>query len=306
MKAQISRDSFKEEKQYSAVYQQQGRMLTDADWNEMVRILKHRMDRTVGASIASGSPREGGILTEETVNIEWNFPSEKSVVVEKLRWGRVYVDGMYGEIQPFDQEDLNKLGFSEEEQIKIVKEPSILDFLLFQRDYHRIRMITANRPYVVYIDLWERLVIGLEDKELNDSALHGADTCVRTQTMSQVKLAEIDQESFEKGAEDWKPPAECGNAMLGVEKITADQATSNVCDRETQKIEEYRQRNTLFRLEVHTAYVDGGKHKVILKWSSENGAEQHKNDPDLPNFWDYDHIYECYSDLSEKLMGVSF
>lgn len=279
-------------------------MITDADWNEMVRILKHRMDRTVGASIASGSPREGGILTEEIANKKWTLSDKKFVAVEKLRWGRVYVDGMYGEIRPLDQEDLNKLGLSEEEQIKITDEPSIMAFLAFQRDYHRLRMITQNRPYVAYIDLWERLVIGLEDKKLNDSALHGADTCVRTQTMSQVKLAEIVQESFEKGAEDWKPPAECGNAMLGVEKITADPATSNVCDRETQKIEEYRQRNTLFRLEVHTAYEKGGKHKVILKWSSENGAEQHKNDPDLPNFWDYDHTYECHSDLSEKLMGV--
>ncbi len=45
-KSSISRDSFDGRKDYSAVYQQQGRMLTDADWNEMVRIPNQRIGQT--------------------------------------------------------------------------------------------------------------------------------------------------------------------------------------------------------------------------------------------------------------------
>ncbi len=35
MKTEISRDSHQPKKRYSGVYQQQGRMLTDADWNNL-------------------------------------------------------------------------------------------------------------------------------------------------------------------------------------------------------------------------------------------------------------------------------
>ena len=46
----------------------------------------------------------------------------------------------------------------------------------------------------------------------------------------------------------------------------------------------------------------------MLKWSDENGAEQHDNEitsdfPNIPNFWEEKYIYECYSDETEKHMG---
>ena len=47
MKSQISRDSFRPERRYSGVYQQQGRMLTDADWNELQAIVKTRLDEAL-------------------------------------------------------------------------------------------------------------------------------------------------------------------------------------------------------------------------------------------------------------------
>ena len=42
MKTQISRDSFNSDKRYSGVYLQQGRMITDADWNEETEISRRR------------------------------------------------------------------------------------------------------------------------------------------------------------------------------------------------------------------------------------------------------------------------
>ena len=43
MKTQISRDSFLPEQRYSGVYLQQGRMILDADWNELTDIQKAQL-----------------------------------------------------------------------------------------------------------------------------------------------------------------------------------------------------------------------------------------------------------------------
>ena len=43
MKADISRDTFNSEQHYSRVLMQQGRLLTDADWNEQTSILLHHI-----------------------------------------------------------------------------------------------------------------------------------------------------------------------------------------------------------------------------------------------------------------------
>ena len=53
MKTEISRDSHQPEKRYSGVYQQQGRMLTDADWNELVEIRKARLNAALRGVVGS-------------------------------------------------------------------------------------------------------------------------------------------------------------------------------------------------------------------------------------------------------------
>ena len=55
MKTQISRISHWPEKRYSGVYQQQGRMITDADWNELVELLKARVDGALADAVGSGT-----------------------------------------------------------------------------------------------------------------------------------------------------------------------------------------------------------------------------------------------------------
>ena len=83
MKTEISRDSHQPEKRYSGVYQQQGRMLTDADWNELVDILKGRLNDALKDVVGNGSP-----LHRNVVNNEADPP--------ELQWGYVYVDGIQG------------------------------------------------------------------------------------------------------------------------------------------------------------------------------------------------------------------
>ena len=56
MKTQISRASFNAANNYSGVYQQMGRMVTDADWNELTEVIKFQMMDTLQDVIGSGTP----------------------------------------------------------------------------------------------------------------------------------------------------------------------------------------------------------------------------------------------------------
>ena len=56
MKTQISRHSFAPEQRYSGVYQQMGRMITDADWNELNDLVQHRLVEALTDVIGDGSP----------------------------------------------------------------------------------------------------------------------------------------------------------------------------------------------------------------------------------------------------------
>jgi hypothetical protein len=55
----ISRDSFDELKNYLGVYQQQGRVILDSDWNESQDIALSLLRRVVRDSVGDGSPNDG-------------------------------------------------------------------------------------------------------------------------------------------------------------------------------------------------------------------------------------------------------
>ncbi len=64
MKIEISGNGFCEDKQFSGVYLQQGRMLLDADWNEQVDISKDALKGAMADVIGSGIPRDGGVAVD--------------------------------------------------------------------------------------------------------------------------------------------------------------------------------------------------------------------------------------------------
>jgi photosystem II stability/assembly factor-like uncharacterized protein len=59
MKADVSRDTFRKRNHYSSVRLQQGRVVTDADWNEQADLTRHRLERTARDAIGRcGAPIE--------------------------------------------------------------------------------------------------------------------------------------------------------------------------------------------------------------------------------------------------------
>ena len=95
MKTQISRISHDPKKRYSGIYQQQGRMFTDADWNELVDIIKQQVQGAFAEIVGDGSPNKVGIFEvdrDETTGIDNG--------TRKLKWGTVYVGGLRAEVRP--------------------------------------------------------------------------------------------------------------------------------------------------------------------------------------------------------------
>jgi hypothetical protein len=275
MKTQISRDGYRRDKRYSGVYQQQGRLITDSDWNELVDTLKVRVDEALVDVIGAGSPRGRAAAIQ------------MSGTVPKIVPGTVYAGGLEGQVvaapgvsAPFD--------FNQQADFPF---PTPLP--------------AAGTAYRIYADVWDRPVGPLEDDSLRDPALHGADTCTRTQTMVQVKWSPVGK----------NPENPADNPVQGDARLTlkypqgggTQTAAPDACDPKTQEVDPIGG-DFLFRVEVHDVRWPGGAasnapDRVVVKWSRENGAEQYAF-TDMPDwFTTGPWIYELYDADSERHLG---
>jgi hypothetical protein len=150
MKIQISRHSHDPARRYSGVYQQQGRMITDADWNELQAIAKARLDAALRDAIGAGVPAGRGLRISADLKI---IP------------GVAYTGGIAAHLPGSDPIEYGA-----------------------QPDFPGAPGAPAAGE-ILYVDAWEREVLYLEDPALQDPGLRGADTCARTQTMLQIKRA---------------------------------------------------------------------------------------------------------------------
>lgn len=237
MKTQISRASDRPGRRYSGVYQQQGRMITDADWNELVEILKRRLDDALADVVGSGMPRGRALALAEGAG--------QPVIVP----GEVVVDGVHA---------------------RVAGDAGSLLALTAQADFPGAPPIPAGTDAWLYLDVWERVVDAIEDDALRDPGLHGADTTTRTQTMVQVKWCPIGTDPLDAAA---NPPI--GDARVAITLPAASGAALDAdgciaVDGSTERIGNY-----LFRVEVHDLRpLAGGAFELTLKWSGENGAER--------------------------------
>ncbi len=273
MKTQISRDGYRRDKRYSGVYQQQGRLITDSDWNELVDTFKARVDDALVDVIGTGSPKTGAAAIQ------------MAGTTPKIVPGTVYAGGVEARIvaapgvsSPFD--------FSQ--QVDFPSAPPLPP---------------AGTAYRIYADVWDRPVGALEDDGLRDPALHGADTCTRTQVTAQVKWCPVT-----KNPENTVDNPAQGDARLTLKFPTGgSQVGADPCDPQAQEVDPVGG-DFLFRVEIHDAHWQAGvapnaPDRVIVKWSRENGAEQYAF-TDIPDWfktgpW----IYELFDTDAEKHLG---
>ncbi len=274
MKTEISRDSHQPEKRYSGVYQQQGRMLADADWNELVEILKDRLNDALKDVLGNGSPLHRNVVDNET-----SPPN--------LQWGYVYVGGIQTAVR-LDAGATQQPLFEHDHQEDFPAAPALPS--------------APDDNYVLYADVWERTVTHLMDERLRDKGLHGVDTCSRKQTIAQVKWCRTDPET------SYSNPAK-GNANLRATLLHKTTET-DPCDPCAAELDvESRVGSYLFRVEVHDVKGDSDDAtEITLKWSSENGAEQFEAllaKEEMPDGFVSDKwAYEFFDETSERHLGV--
>ncbi len=279
MKTQISRLLQEQKKRYSAVYQQQGRMLTDADWNTLSNLIQKRLESALEDVIGSGIPRQQTRKSADSaLDVDW---VEGAL---KIKPGKVYVEGVPGEIPNMDNEEGVWLSYNE------------------QPDFSDAPNFPSEGTQHVYLDVWHRTVTSLEDNDLMDAALHGADTTTRAKTMVQVKFGDNEEEI--------RCLPKTGSAKVAIQ-LAAGTAAEDPCDPCAAQVDvEERVGNYLFRLEVHNVttftHGDGSLLKRIQwKWSRENGAEQYlQGDAQPLGFTEGNWIYEFFNAETETNLGL--
>ncbi|NTU81316.1 MAG: helix-hairpin-helix domain-containing protein [Chloroflexales bacterium] len=128
--------------------------------------------------------------------------------------------------------------------------------------------------YLAYLDIWERHTTALEDPALREVALGGPDTCVRQDTVCQVRLALIEPDptatppSCEQ-FDGWRPPAFSGAASRLRARSTPTPEQEEPCIVPARA--GYRGlENLLYRVELHTGSdSEGGP---IIKWARDNAS----------------------------------
>lgn len=171
MSGDYSRLTFDVRKDYSGVQLQQGRPLTDADWNEQGAAIARRIQAgmldTVGRAVVPRALPEGFRITLDAGQLT-------------IGRGRMYVDGLLVEnhgVAPtaWDTQLAESFGSA---PTPFAKQP-----------YAPVATaLPTAGTWIAYLDVWQREVSPLQDRALPEKALGGVDTTTRVQTVWQVKL----------------------------------------------------------------------------------------------------------------------
>ncbi len=292
MKGDFSRVTFDPSKHFLRVLMQQGRVQLDADWNEQIAILLHYL-QTLATDIIGPFAGPGDRLeTEDDPNsrvLEKRCGFE--IITAPLRIDK------FLELSPAEKNRLKSLLSRQETRFLIGRGRYYVDGVLCtnhdytayneQPDYPEAPAPT-QKPYLVYLDVWERHVTIVEDPGLREVALGGPDTASRSKIVCQVKFdstlpniisaassltaagpiewscASV-KEHWKKWVEKWQPAQ---RGTLKARTKTSSKPDTDPCT--IAPSSRYRgAENQLYRVEVHKP---GTAHVATFKWSRENGA----------------------------------
>ena len=264
MSGNYSRYSHQRNKLYSQVSLVQGAMVTDADQNES-QMVSARARRIQGdMALATGVPREGGVLEYDHVAGVPDVFSAKA-----LRPGRVVAQGEWGEVLLQEGQQLTA---------------DALDLLGKQADF-----IAGSNPgggnFLVFADVWDRHAGPVEDTRQLDSAFLGAETAVRKARVAQLKTLPVDNFSAsDKASVEQTLPLFGALRLIDVVRIN-NAPVEDECDPCAASVTtEAESANHLYRVEVHASsyaqprltagevFADAGDNTLVLKYSNDNAS----------------------------------
>lgn len=214
MKGDFSRFTFRPSKRYTAVLMQQGRVTVDADWNEQAAVSEY-FERVRFEDVVGSCGVPGG--TGFAIDVRADGTLEVSP-------GRLYAGGLACELDastPLEPLLRNPLG------------------------------PTPGRTDLVYLDVWERHITAVDDPDLLEPALGGADTTTRLQVAWKIDVVEDVRN------------ASCSDAVA----LLPGQPTGAMRAATPGGYRGFE--NQLYRVEIHDGGVLGS---ASFKWSRDNGS----------------------------------
>lgn len=181
MAEDISRQLLDARLRYSTALMQQGRVLTDSCWNEMVNLEAEDRRQAIQETVcAGGSPNEGFRVLPPAAPAAVNTfpaPGPGAVAVNSyslaLAPGSFYLGGHRFALDP----DAPESTLSQN------------DWLTMTLGAGKVPPIpVAARTDIVYLRGWEQAVTSFEDQEFRERALGGPDTSVRVRRMRRVEV----------------------------------------------------------------------------------------------------------------------
>jgi hypothetical protein len=261
MGADLSRLRFDSLSDHAGVVLQQGRLLLDADWNELVSILDRRQ-RASTADLHSNGPAPGkagvAVVPRTTPDA---FKVTLSGGALTIGRGRMYVDGILAE-----NHGVGDLAFDP----LLAEQQHTDDTPYADQPYGPVPDLPTSGTHLAYLDVWEREVTSVEDPDLVDPAI-GVDTTAVTQTAWQVRLHEVDGTTTcttpDDDIDDWPGVIVPTPSRLSV-VTDPDTIDSDPCALPPSG--GYRGlENQTYRVEIH----DGGPAgTATFKWSRDNGS----------------------------------
>lgn len=200
------------------------------------------VDTIIGWAVVSS---KGKFLTYQNNN--WSAP--KQLYDFEISKGRIYVDGILCE----NEESIlfaHQLDFP---GATLPKEPTSPQ---------------DPQSYLFYLDVWQRYITPLDDPQIQEVALGGADTATRTKIIWQVKAEPIDDQSCSSTLPDWK----LSKGKLKA-RTTPPEPSTDLC--KLPPTTGYKRlENQLYRVEIHRGgeLKEGSANLVTFKWSRENGS----------------------------------
>lgn len=245
MKGDVSRETFDATKHYSGVRMQQGRVQTDADWNEQEAIQRRRTQIEARDVIGPcGAPEDNA-----------GFEISISGGALRIGAGRFYADGILCE------NEVDNLAY--ESQPDLPAAASWSDILT------KSKATSA----LAYLDVWERHISPLDDPLLREVALNGPDTATRVKTVWQVRLLPITvtsnraNPSCDSSFKEWDDLTADPDRRMNARTTQAAPASGPCVVPPTAGYR--RLENQLYRVEVHTPGAAG---TATFKWSRDNGS----------------------------------
>ncbi|MBY5164276.1 DUF6519 domain-containing protein [Salsipaludibacter albus] len=278
MGADISRVRFDALRDFAGVTLQQGRVLLDADFNDLVAIVDRRLRaETVDLTSFGPDPDHAGSswVPRQTPDGFRISTQPDDLVIGR---GRMYVDGLLAENHGRVRADLTP---EEREEAGLDEDgfDPVLDEVhgLVETTYHTQPSwpnpdeLPAGGPHLVYLDVWEREVTHVEDPDLVEVAV-GVDSTARRQVVWQVRVLP-DVGSGGCGAADddlpeaWADTIRPSAGRLSVTTVPVEDDDDPCALPPTGG---YRGlENQSYRVEVHDGGAPG---TATFKWSRDNAS----------------------------------